>query len=929
MTQPTDTSPSSLLGDAPRGTLDRARRKRVVREALFGRATPLAIRGRYQLRRKLGQGGMGTVYLAWDQELKREVALKLVTLDGEDSRQQARLLREARAQARLSHPNVVEIFEAGIDRGRVFLTIEYVAGETLRAWLSQKPRHWSEIVRVFVAAGRGLAAAHDAGLVHRDFKPENVMIGADGRPRVLDFGLSVARHEHGDTVPKHALEIAAGGPQTSRSRSGTPAYMSPEQFRGQVTDGRSDQFSFCVALYEQLFGERPFPGKTPAAIATAVLSAERCPWPTTREVPQHVRAAIERGLALDPGQRHADMPELLDALSGEGGNPTRLAKWLSMAVGVSIVGFAVWPQEDVPSCQGSTSAFDEAWGPERRAAVATAFAAVDGRFSADVWLRIAPRLDAYADEWTAAHQAVCEASHGRGGQTVAAFDAKMSCLHRLRDQFEALSWIFREPDPRVAASANAAVTTLEPIAQCVAHGSGARGLPADPAERRARAELRKRIGQAQALRAAEEWTLATTSAREALKRAEEVGHPPLLANAQFELGVALSGGGEFAEAREQLSRSYFTALSGQQQLDALRASVKLVHVHLQLSEYDVAFEWARHARALLDVSTVPQPLLERDLMFDVGWIFKQQARFKPAREQFTKALEFCEQQWGESSALCIEPIQALADIAAWEGRWAEAIQLGRSTVTLAEAAYGPHHPSTSAARGELGFILLKQGNAAEARVELEASRRGFEDAYGHGTNDQRLGTILNHLGSTYEALEEPEKAREVLERAHELSVELLGPEHPHTAFPLNNIGNVLVSAERYDEARDYYQRARAILEAANGSEHLYVSFPLMGLGWVAKAQQRFGDAVVLFERVVAIRDKSNASTESVELARFDVAEALWHLPGRRDEALVMVRASLTRLETAEPGPDVEALREELKAFIATGRPREPETNTPE
>jgi predicted Ser/Thr protein kinase len=250
--------------------------------------------GRYEVESFLGAGGLSLVYIARDPELNRRVALKLLKSDA-----QARLLREAQAMARVSHPNVVTVHDVGEWNGRVFLAMELVDGIDLRAWLAAKPRRLTEIVDAFRDAGRGLSAAHAAGLVHRDFKPENVLVGKDGRVRVTDFGL--------------AESLDAPAP-TGDAISGTPAYMAPEQHRAENVDARTDQFAFCVALYESVYGERPFQGKADPQLREAVLAGAISPAPARARVPRTLRRILLRGLSTRPGDRWPTMEALLAAL---------------------------------------------------------------------------------------------------------------------------------------------------------------------------------------------------------------------------------------------------------------------------------------------------------------------------------------------------------------------------------------------------------------------------------------------------------------------------------------------------------------------------------------------------------------------------------------------------------------------------------------
>ncbi|MBA3545732.1 MAG: serine/threonine protein kinase, partial [Nannocystis sp.] len=304
-------------------------------ERMFGiQAEPLKL-GRYSVLRRIGAGGMGVVYLGYDGELDRKVALKLLRLRSADAdgHASARLVREARALARVDHPHVIAVHEVGSHEGAVFLAMDLVEGVSLEAWQRERPRPWRALVEIYIQAGRGLAAAHAAGVIHRDFKPANVLIGDDGRgghrARVVDFGLARAAGEQGDEV----------GPTTNESRSlagdgalvhpegtlgsaltatgallGTPAYMAPEQLLGGRADARSDQFSFALGLHEALCGQRAFAGDSVDALRVAVLAGHRRPLGADRRAPRWLHRILDRALELAPERRHPSMQALLDQL---------------------------------------------------------------------------------------------------------------------------------------------------------------------------------------------------------------------------------------------------------------------------------------------------------------------------------------------------------------------------------------------------------------------------------------------------------------------------------------------------------------------------------------------------------------------------------------------------------------------------------------
>ncbi|HEY5933544.1 MAG TPA: serine/threonine-protein kinase [Kofleriaceae bacterium] len=330
--------------------------------------------GKYRLDRVLGSGGMGVVWAAFDPDLERAVAIKLLHSESSEPTLRSRLLREARAMARLKHPNVVTVYEVGTDQNRDYIAMELVEGESLEEWLARKPPR-AEILDALRAAGRGLAAAHAAGLVHRDFKPHNVLRSRDGHVYVTDFGLARGQIETDAEAPiTGALrrDSVLDSPLTQTGiLIGTPAYMAPEQFSGKAPDPRSDQFAFCVTAWEALTGERPFRGKTLEELEAAASSAPRS---FEADLPPTMHEVLVRGLAANPDQRWPDMLSLLDALSQ--GEPVKKRKRLpyvlgglavcAAAGGVIAVGSlsSGTPEEEL--CMPAEKAFERAWSPARR-----------------------------------------------------------------------------------------------------------------------------------------------------------------------------------------------------------------------------------------------------------------------------------------------------------------------------------------------------------------------------------------------------------------------------------------------------------------------------------------------------------------------------------------------------------------------------------
>jgi tRNA A-37 threonylcarbamoyl transferase component Bud32 len=457
--------------------------KDLVKGRLFrSKARPVKI-GRFTVLDRLGEGGMGIVYTAYDDQLDRKVAVKV--LRGEATRQdeigKTRLLREAQAMARLSHSNIVTVHEVGDLGDQVFIAMEFIRGTSLDVWLRGQPktgpvkRAWREILEVFARAGRGLEAAHRAGIVHRDFKPHNVLVGEDGAVKVLDFGLARAADHAGS-------EELAETPQTGAYNNslldapltrtgaimGTPAYMAPEQHQGRQATARSDQFAFCISLYEGLYGLHPFDCTTLGTLVADVNAGKIREPAASSRVPGWLRRALVRGLAVDPERRYPSMTELLAELARDPVAQRR--RWLASAglagfVGAAGFGAAAAFTGEAAMCQGGDAEIAAVWDAGRAEAVQKAILATDVPYAADTWERLRPRLDAYAADWVAMRGEACE-THRAARQSDQLFDLRTACLDQRKAGFAALIDVLTGADAGVVEKAVSAGATLSPVADC-------------------------------------------------------------------------------------------------------------------------------------------------------------------------------------------------------------------------------------------------------------------------------------------------------------------------------------------------------------------------------------------------------------------------------------------------------------------------------
>jgi predicted Ser/Thr protein kinase len=507
---------------------------------------------RYEILEVIGSGAMGTLYRARDPELGRDIALKLLRGSSEDpalqAERSARLLREARVLARLSHANVVAAYDIGIRDGAVFIGMELIEGLTLRDWLGSRARDRADVLRVLIGAGRGLVAAHAAGVLHGDFKPGNVMVSPDGRVRVIDFGL--ARTALSAPSPMPVSSGLASSPGSTRSGvvMGTPGYIAPELWLWKSADHRSDQYSYAVTAFLALTGKKPYPD----GVAVADPAEPRRAWP--RSVPRALRRIIDRGLAANPEQRHPSMAAMVAALERVAWPRPQRATSRAVAgavlAGLALPGALSSAPQRTATCNVDATAFRGVWDSTLRDAAERRFRATGQSNAAEAFELIARRLDTFEQQWLAMRRTSCEATLVRGEQTEQVMALRATCLDRALAGTKALVATLAEVDGAdINRMVQASPASLAACSDSAALLGVADRLPPDPAARATIDEVAVGLQVNRALVEASRGPESVAHAKRILELARTTGHLATIAAATAQLGRATHATASTSEQR--------------------------------------------------------------------------------------------------------------------------------------------------------------------------------------------------------------------------------------------------------------------------------------------------------------------------------------------------------------------------------------------
>ncbi|MEM9453615.1 MAG: serine/threonine-protein kinase [Myxococcota bacterium] len=778
----------AALGDAP----ERSPARRLAPGTRVGAS--------FDIVEVVGEGGMGVVYRAIDVRLGRHVALKLHHAPSQGTE---RLLREATSMAQLSHPNVATVHEIGTHEGMLFIAMEFVDGTTARRWATAEGRSASEVIALYHQAGQGLAAVHAAGLIHRDFKPENVLVDADGVPRVADFGL--ARAQGNVTLaesPDLPFGSASAEPLTvTGTVLGTPAYMALEQIDGREVDAAADQFAFAISLFEALYGRRPFP-EASMPMRTRAIQEGRFELPARPRIPARVRRVLRRALAAEPHQRFASMDDLLAALGPDPRAGRRRMGLVGVASAISAAGLvaitlAEDPDDIVERCAAATDGIEHGWD-RRRSEVEQAF----GQFD-QPWVRrtlgvASTSLDAHQQGLHEGLMQACEA-RARASMSPDDLDRRDECLRRVGERADAVVDLLTTIDLPIAANAPQMVAGLPQAAPCADPVHLAATIDSlDPAllasHQDAHAHYARAIAHYHAGQGAEA-RADVRQARDAVASQDSLAFaaPILLLD-----GALMNREGKRAEAEANYEQAFFAARRVGDWTATTLAATRLVSVLVDDPErWNEAELWSKIA-------------ISEAQLHDAGGVYEVQARTQAARVDQER------------------------------GHYQQALHKHQDTIALLEHS-GASPFEQSNVWTEIGTVVDQLGEHAQA---LEYYRRGLETVESvFGSDHPALVPDLNNIALTHAALGHAKEAMDAMDRALPIVRANIGPQSLTMSHNLLNAGVAYATGDQFEEATELYRESLRILEERLGADHAMTATIHTSLSVALKALGKDQEAV--------------------------------------------------------------------------------------
>ncbi len=842
--------------------------------------------GRYEILGRLGSGAMGVVYSAHDPVLSRPVAIKVLReLAAPESRE--RLLHEARILARLNHPHVSAVYDAGHDAGVTYLAMELLTGTSLRVHLLAKSLDWASIIDLFRQAAEGLAAAHAVGIVQRDFKPDNVMVTDTGRAVVTDFGLAMASAGVISTI--EALPFDSELLRTTRGGQliGTPAYMSPEQLRGLGADALSDQFSFCVALHEALTGSLPFAGNTVRALSTAIAAGQRVAFkPRVPASSAEARAAVlrvlDRGLSAEPQARFASMTDLVTELEGPatGSKRSRVVAGAVFALGVSAAAFGAlaW-QRHQTQCTGAAQHLATTWNPARKQAIAAAFSKSGLPFAPASLVQVTQALDRWSTQWAATRTAACEETTLRGAQPEAVYTAQLACLEQRRLETKALVDVLSEADDTVITRSVGAVSGLTPLSLC----QDANVLlapvppPATPEMALGIERLAPELAKAKALGSAGQFAQSLEAVERVSERVNEVGYKPLSAWRSAVLGAAKRDTGDADGASEAFFACTREATEGRDDARAAECHIGLLFTKgLMQGRAADGHAAARTAEALM-TRLAEDWHLASVLLSNEGSLYTQEGQPERALPLAQRAVSMLTKQLGPEHNEVARAEVNLGAVDVALHRYQEAERMYLHALGVFERVLGPGHPSVAVVLNNMVEVLASQKRYPEARAAAERALHIREKVLGPA-HRQTVTTRLNLAG--VQALDgQLEPAKASLEAVIAQWDKDLGPTHVFLGDPLNDLGSVLRQLGRPAEALRPLERALALREGGQEGPYKLATTQVELAQTLVALRQDFGRAKKLADAAHAAFKRGGEGFEAEAESARQPAESI-HLHGR-------------------------------------------------
>lgn len=873
--------------------------------------------GRFCVRGVIGRGGMSVVYRATDPTLQRDVALKFM-LPGPLPGGNETLVSEARTLAQLEHPHIARVYEVGEIDGEVFAAVELVEGMTLRQW-AQTPHPRGEYARHFAAAALAIAYAHERGVIHRDIKPDNLLVGNSGELRVVDFGLATNND--------------------SSKGAGTPAYMAPEQLAGAPASFASDQYALCATFYEAIVGARRWDG-----------TARSVPFPAHAKVPRKLAAVLRRGLHPDPAERYADMQSLVRALERTRRRSRKVTWSIALSFVAVVVGWLALQPLEVDQCRRGAANIEEEWS-RWRGRIANRFISMAPEFGGQSVRAIERAIDRYATRWKAMRVGVCEA---RSELSDARFSKSLSCLEARRAQVAAAFDLLAQADRALVERAPRLIGGLAPLTECFAAQIDSAALP--PVEEQAEANaISSELPSVDAQRWAGHFQQGLARANSLAVRAQRLSHEPTRNDVALALGQLLAAANREQEAESHLAKALYGGVAAHQQRLIARAALTLVGTYTGLKKYDQAETAIRHTEAAIralggdsqldgelqngigNLRYEQGRLAEAETAFrlaittfgippgdipsqaaalnNLSMVLVDQGKLSQAESALSEAAQLVESGMGNRHPYLTSIWTNQGVVATVRGDHKRAGELHRAAWQLALAAYGSRAEQTLDARFNAIVAKAEMGQSAEAEREFADLRIDQETSLGE--NHPAVARTWNSLGVMAEQANRLDEATDAFNRTLAIYKKLFTPPHPKIAFTELNIAILRGRLKQHKEAYDLYESSRRAFELIHGENNAFVAMALTGLATEAEALGRKAEVGPNLEHALAIWTAIEPEGTERGATEFALAQVLWTSPTTRKRGRALLQAAAARFRA---GGDQTALAELTRWSRSVGGP---------